>query len=357
MKKTDDLVKKYKRDDRLSFFHYFIYEFGMVFLIVFLNAYGLIAIYNKMLSKNISIPMFSVFIILFILFGCSVSSILVYFTRGRVYSQNILMVCEAAQRVAEGDFSIRLAELPGKTLKTELDILKEDFNKMVSELASIERLRDDFVADVSHEIKTPLSVIQSYAELLQTPGIDDDTKKEYMVRMSEAIHNLSNLVSNILNLNKIENQDIIQKEKFFLDEQIRCAILSFEEKLESKNIEIIAKLDEVVIKSNKTTLELVWNNLLSNAIKFTDDGGKIVVELKENDDEILFLIKDNGCGMSEETQKHIFEKFYQGDSSHSAEGNGLGLALVKRIVDMLDAQIKVESELDNGTEIQIVLHK
>ncbi len=357
MKKKDVSGKKYKRDDRLGFLHNFFYEFVIVFFIVFVNAYGLIFIYNKLLSTNISIPLFSLFIILFILFGCSVCSVLVYFTRSRVYSQNILMVCEAAQRVAEGDFSVRLTEFPEKIMKTELDILKEDFNKMTSELASIERLRDDFVADVSHEIKTPLSVIQSYAELLQTPGIDDETKKEYIVRISEAIHNLSDLVSNILNLNKIENQGIVQKETISLDEQIRCAILGFEEKIDDKNITIVAELDEVVIKSNKTSLELVWNNLLSNAIKFTDNGGEIIVQLKETGNDIVFCIKDNGCGMSQETQKHIFEKFYQGDSSHSVEGNGLGLALVKRIVDILDAKIYVKSELNKGTEIQIVLHK
>lgn len=349
------IKQKYKRDERLSFWNNFLYEFGLIFLIVFFNSYGLIMLYNRLLKENVEVFRFSGYVLLFLLTGCAVSSVLVYFTRARVYSRNIQLICKAAQRVAEGDFSVYIETFPEKMFKNELDILKEDFNKMVRELSSIENIKDDFVADVSHEIKTPLSLIQGYADLLQTPGLSNEKRNEYIQLISQAIHKLNDLVENILRLNKVENKNIIHKEKFFLDEQIRCAIISFEDKIEEKNISLEAELDEVVIKSDRASLELVWNNILSNAIKFTPCGGTISVNLKEKNDCIVATVSDNGCGMDEETQKRIFEKFYQGDSSHSSEGNGLGLALVKKIVDMLDGSVRVRSKVGKGTEFEIVL--
>lgn len=349
------IKQKYKRDERLSFWNNFIYEFGSVFLIVFVNSYGLIMLYTRLLKERVDIPRFSVYVLLFLLTSCAISSVLVYFTRARIYSRNIQLICKAAQRVAEGDFSVRLKTFPEKTIKTEIDILKEDFNKMVRELSSIENIKDDFVADVSHEIKTPLSLIQGYADLLQTPGLSNEKRNEYIQLISQAIHKLNDLVENILRLNKVENKSIIHKEKFFLDEQLRCAIISFEEKIEEKNISLEADLDEVVIKSDRASLELVWNNILSNAIKFTPFGGTVSVKLKEKNEYIVATISDNGCGMDEETQKRIFEKFYQGDSSHSSEGNGLGLALVKKIVDLLDGSVRVRSKPGKGTEFEVVL--
>lgn len=349
------IKQKYKRDERLSFWGNFIYEFGLVFLIVFVNSHGHIMLYNRLIREQIDVYRMSVYMLMFLLVGCTISAVLVYLTRARIYSRNIQLICKAAQRVAEGDFSVHIETFPEKMFKNELDILKEDFNKMVRELSSIENIKDDFVADVSHEIKTPLSLIQGYADLLQTPGLSNEKRSEYIQLISQAIHKLNDLVENILRLNKVENKNIIHKEKFFLDEQIRCAIISFEDKFDEKNISLEAELDEVVIRSDRASLELVWNNILSNAVKFTPCGGIISVSLKEKNDCIVATIKDNGCGMDEETQKRIFEKFYQGDSSHSSEGNGLGLALVKKIVDMLDGSVRVRSKVGKGTEFEVVL--
>ena len=156
-------------------------------------------------------------------------------------------------------------------------------------------------------------------------------------------------------LNKIENQGIIQKEKFSLDEQIRYCILSFEEKLDEKNININVDLDEITIKSDKALLEIVWNNLISNAVKYTPYGGTISIDLKKDKNGIIVRVADNGCGMSRETQKHIFDKFYQGDASHSQEGNGLGLALVKQVINMLDCKIEVKSDIGKGSEFIVVI--
>ena len=299
---------RYKRDERLSFWRSFLYEFNIIFLVIFINGAGLIILQNELVKRELDSYWTFVCILVYLLFSCLVSSILVYITRARIYSRNLQMICKAAQKVAHGDFSVRLDVYKEKTLKNEIDILKEDFNTMVSELASIEKLKDDFVADVSHEIKTPLSIIQGYADLLKTPGISEKERNEYIHLISEAINNLTTLVSNILKLNKIESQEIVQKEKFSLDEQMRYCILSFEDKINDKDIELEVNLDEVIINSDRALLELVWNNLFSNAIKFTKNGGKITLILKNQGNVVIATIRDTGCGMSEETRKNIFGK-------------------------------------------------
>ena len=346
---------RYKRDERLSFWRSFLYEFNMIFLVIFINGAGLIILQNELVKRELDSYWTFVCILVYLLFSCLVSSILVYITRARIYSRNLQMICKAAQKVAHGDFSVKLDVYKEKTAKTEIDILKEDFNTMVSELASIEKLKDDFVADVSHEIKTPLSIIQGYADLLKTPGISEKERNEYIHLISEAINNLTTLVSNILKLNKIESQEIVQKEKFSLDEQMRYCILSFEDKINDKDIELEVNLDEVIINSDRALLELVWNNLFSNAIKFTKNGGKITLVLKNQGNVVIATVRDTGCGMSEDTKKLIFDKFYQGDTSHSQEGNGLGLALVDRVVRLLDGEILVTSTLGEGSEFKVVL--
>ena len=346
---------RYKRDERLSFWRSFLYEFNMIFLVIFINGAGLIILQNELVKRKLDSYWTFVCILVYLLFSCLVSSILVYITRARIYSRNLQMICKAAQKVAHGDFSVRLDVYKEKTAKTEIDILKEDFNTMVSELASIEKLKDDFVADVSHEIKTPLSIIQGYADLLNTPGISEKERNEYIHLISEAINNLTTLVSNILKLNKIESQEIVQKEKFSLDEQMRYCILSFEDKINDKDIELEVNLDEVIINSDRALLELVWNNLFSNAIKFTKNGGKITLVLKNQGNVVIATVRDTGCGMSNDTKKHIFDKFYQGDTSHSQEGNGLGLALVDKVVNLLDGEILVTSTLGDGSEFKVIL--
>lgn len=346
---------RYKRDERLSFWRGVIYEFGMIFLIIFINSIGLIFLYNRLLREHRATEEFPLIIISYLLFVCLVASVLVYITRARIYSRNLQMVCRAAQRVAKGDFSVRLDVVEEKLFKNELDILKEDFNKMVDELTSVEMLRDGFVSDVSHEIKTPLSLIQGYADLLESPGISDEKRAEYIKLISVAVRKLTFLVNNILKLNKIENQGIVKRKKFSLDEQLRNCIIAFEDKIDEKAIIINAHLEEINIKNDEALLEIVWNNLLSNAIKFTDYGGEIIVELKKEDGMRIVKISDNGCGMSQKTKEHIFEKFYQGDSSHLSEGNGLGLALVKQVIEKINGEITVESQEGLGSVFTVML--
>lgn len=348
-------LQRFERDERLSFWRSFFYEFNTVFLIILVNGAGLVAIFNNIALNEYKTYIKYTIIVGYLLFGCLISSALVYLIRARGQTIKMQNICEAAQKVAAGDFSVRLDVYKDKKRKNEFDILKEDFNTMVTELASIEKLKDNFVADVSHEIKTPLSVIQGYADLLQTNGISDEQRSEYIKRISEQINKLTNLVTNILKLNKIESKEIVCKEKFSLDEQMRFCILSLEDLINEKDIEIEVNLDEVEINSDPVLLELVWNNLLSNAVKFTDRGGMICVSLSNQGNVVIATVRDTGCGMSEETCKHIFDKFYQGDTSHSQEGNGLGLALVDRVVTLLDGEILVSSQPNKGSEFKIIL--
>ncbi len=348
-------LQRFERDERLSFWRSFLYEFNMVFLIIFVNGAGLVFLYEKILEEEPETYIKFLCLFLYLLLACFISSVLVYLARARGQTIKMQNICKAAQKVAAGDFSVRLDVYKDKKRKNEIDILKEDFNTMVTELASIEKLKDNFVADVSHEIKTPLSIIQGYADLLQTKGISAEQRSEYIKLISEQINKLTNLVTNILKLNKIETKEIVCREKYSLDEQMRFCILALEDIIAEKDIEIEANLDEVEINSDPVLLELVWNNLFSNAVKFTDNGGKITLSLTNQGNVVIATIKDTGCGMSEETRKHIFDKFYQGDTSHSQEGNGLGLALVDRVVTMLEGEILVSSTVGQGSEFKIIL--
>ena len=292
----------------------FIVEFFAVFFIVALNGSFLVLILVNVIDKGFEKSTIALVGALYLLFSCTVSTILIYFVKGRVYYNKIKMVCDVANRVAKGDLNVRVPIYFNKP-KSETDYLALNFNKMLTEISSLENMRNNFVADVSHEIKTPLSVIQGYADLLQNKNLSAEKRNEYTLRLSEAIATLTNLVTNILKLNKIENQGIIQREKYSLDEQLRYCILSFEDKLEEKKLNINVDLEEIMIKSDKSLLEIVWNNLISNAVKYTNFGGEITVLLKVDGNKTIVKVSDNGCGMSKETQKHCFEKFYQGDSS------------------------------------------
>ena len=242
---------------------------------------------------------------------------------------------DVTNRVAHGDFSVQLKEKKkknGEIKKSEMSMLTHHFNVMVNELDKNKTLKSDFVTNVSHEFKTPLANIKGHAELIKSCS-DKARVDEYCDDIISAVSNLTELTSNILRLSKLENHAILQPNDFRLDEQIRQAIIVLESKWSEKNINLNIDLDEVTIFYDEALFCQVWQNLISNAIKFTEDNGEINIMLKKYDDEAVFTIRDNGIGMSEEVKGHIFDKFYQGDTSRAKEGNGLGLALVKKILD------------------------
>ena len=268
-------------------------------------------------------------------------------------------IVSAGEKITSGDFSVRIEPFGDNYAYESFNSIIDCFNKMAQELGSVETLRTDFIANVSHELKTPLAVIQNYGTMLQASDLPDEKRVEYAKGITDNSRRLAGLITNILNLNKLENQQIFPvSERFDLSEQLCESLLQFEEIWEKKSIDIETEIeDSVYINSDSELLSLVWNNLLSNAFKFTENGGAVSVKLTVDDDYATVKISDTGCGISSETGKHIFEKFYQGDTSHAMQGNGLGLALVKRVVDIMQGEIAVESEIGKGTVFTVRLKR
>ena len=266
-------------------------------------------------------------------------------------------IVHAADRIMRGDLSARVQPLFSVDSMDGFNIVIEYFNKMAGELAGIETLRTDFIANVSHELKTPLAVIQNYGTMLQRPDLPDAKRQEYAKAITDASRRLANLISNILKLNKLENQQIFpEKHIYNLGEQLCECLLSFESAWEDKGLEIDTDIEEdIFVETDSELLTMVWNNLFSNAVKFTEAKGRISLSLKADGDFAVVRITDTGCGISPEVGRHIFEKFYQGDTSHSMQGNGLGLALVKRVVDIVGGNISVESEVGKGSTFTVTI--
>ena len=271
----------------------------------------------------------------------------------------VKQIIVGAEKIMEGDFSVRISEIRGVATDEVFNQIAACFNKMAEELSSIETLRTDFVANVSHEIKTPLTVIQNYATLLSQQYLAEDKRKEYASAIMAATHRLTDLITNILKLNKLENQQIFPDTATYdLGEQLCECLLGFEDLWEEKDIEINTDIaDGIIVKSDREMMNLVWNNLFSNAIKFTGKGGSVVLSLTVENDTAVVTVTDTGCGMPKEVGTHIFDKFYQGDTSHAGVGNGLGLSLVKRIVDITRSEISVSSEVGKGSTFTVKMRR
>ena len=266
-------------------------------------------------------------------------------------------IIAGAEKVMNGDLSVRLE--PVKGAEEGFNAIIDYFNRMVQELSGMETLRTDFIANVSHELKTPLAVIQNYGTMLQQPNLSEEDRKDYARTVTSASQRLASLITNILKLNKLENQQIYpKKERFDLGEQLCECLLGFESAWEAKNLEIETDIaDGVTVESDPELLSLVWNNLFSNAIKFTEDGGTVGLRLYTENNHAVVEVSDTGCGISPEIGAHIFEKFYQGDTSHATQGNGLGLALVKRVVDIVGGEIGVNSAPGQGSTFTVKIKK
>ncbi|MDR0886730.1 MAG: HAMP domain-containing histidine kinase [Clostridiales Family XIII bacterium] len=349
---------KHTKDQRITAGTVSLKQFFVIFLtVLFICAnYHIIYItyWETEPGKQDSLPgvMFGL-----VLLVSLVGTFLIGLLKNIYFDKPILTISDAAQKVSNGDFSIRIPAHRKDGKKDYVEVLIEDFNKMTEELSTIETLKTDFIANVSHEIKTPLSVIQSYATFIQDDCISADERHEYGETIVAASKKLTELVTNILKLNKLENQEIQQiSEPYALDEQLRECVLNYEELWEKKNITLVGDdISRVTVNYDRTLLELVWNNLISNAIKFTGEGGSITLTLKSENGYSIVSIHDTGCGMSEETVLHVFDRFYQGDSSHSFEGNGLGLALAQKVITLIDGEIDIDSCLDVGTTITVKL--
>lgn len=268
-------------------------------------------------------------------------------------------ITQAAEQIMAGDFSVRISPLRELGVDPQFNDIVDCFNKMAQELGSVETLRTDFVANVSHEMKTPLAVMQNYGTLLQQPDLSEETRIEYAKAITDSSRRMADMMTNILKLNRLENQQIYpQTTEYDLGEQLCECLLQYENVWEQSNIEIETDIEENVrVRADAELLSLVWNNLFSNAFKFTEPGGTVSLTLSATDHHAIVQVKDTGCGMSPEVGAHIFEKFYQGDTSHATQGNGLGLALVKRVVDIMQGEISVESAKGVGTTFTVKIRR
>lgn len=255
---------------------------------------------------------------------------------------------DALQKISECDFSVRIKDGP---LMAGLRIA-ENFNEMAEKLASVETLREDFVSNFSHEFKTPIVSISGFAKLLKDANLTPEERNEYLEVIIDESNRLVRLSESVLMLSRLDSATVVN-EKFLLDEQIRQCMLLFANACEAKKIEMDADLESITLENDKRIISQIWVNLLSNAVKFTPEGGKISVSTRCKDNYAVVTVKDNGCGMDEETQKNIFNKFYQGDRSHSTEGNGLGLSVVKKICDLLKIQLEVQSKQGEGSAFTV----
>ncbi|MFQ6772859.1 MAG: sensor histidine kinase [Clostridia bacterium] len=338
--------------------HPSIFGFFLFFLTIGLTSTMSIFVYY-FATKHTHKTIFVVLAVLGIIaVGAMLCTIFDMVRRRNMIDGPVQLILNATERIAAGDFSVKLMPMHEYIKYDEYDLIFQNINTMTAELSKNEILKNDFISNVSHEIKTPLSVIQNYARVLQSDKLSKENRDEYLKGLVTQTKKLSDLISNILKLNKLENQKIVPEiEEIDLAELLRTCTLSFEELFESKNIKLNCNIDEMKITSSASLLEIVFNNLISNAIKFTDREGKISISLKSEGDYAVVRVKDSGCGISQEVGEHIFDKFYQGDSSHSNEGNGLGLAMVKKVIDLIGGEISVESKVGVGSTFIIKLKK
>lgn len=264
--------------------------------------------------------------------------------------RQVKRILAGVDAITRGDFSVRIAPFHKESPFNQYDEIIDGINRMAAELESTESMKKDFISNVSHEIKTPLANISAYCEILQDPTLSEEERNERFSMVLKSVRNLSSLVSNILKLNKLENQEISShRREFDLSARVADVFLSFVDECEEKGIGLSAEIkDDVIVSSDPDLLDIVWNNLMANAVKFTPKGGTISVTLRENEKSVEVAVRDSGCGIAPQSIPHIFERFYQGDTSHRTEGNGLGLSLVKRVMEITGSTITVESREGRG---------
>ncbi|WP_455716320.1 HAMP domain-containing sensor histidine kinase [Anaerosporobacter sp.] len=293
-------------------------------------------------------------IIMATLMICIIIGSILMFSATKAISKPIKYISSVTKEVSKGNFDVHI----DYESDDEIGTLAKNFNLMIIELQNMEYLRKDFISNVSHEFKTPISSIQGFVEMLKNKDLPADKRDTYLDIIIEETERLSKLSSNMLRISRLDNQSIPNKiTEFALDEQIRKIIVLLEDKWTQKNIELDINLEKVKFKGDEDLVGQIWINIIENAIKFSEIGGKIYIQSKDMEEEVVVKISDTGIGISEESKKRVFEKFYQGDTTHSKKGNGLGLAIVKRIIEICNGQIYIEDCVGGGTTFVIRLPK
>lgn len=333
-------------------------SFFMIFALTVSNVLAggiMMILYQTPLKDRLGITPLKLTIIVLIFSYVSSSALSIVINRN-VFTP-LRKLTKLTKQVSDGNYNINTEGITNIfTERTDLGTLVESFEDMTQELSSTEIFRNDFIHNFSHEFKTPIISIRGFANQLYKGDLTPEQQKEFAKIILDESEHLANMSSNVLLLSKLESQEIVSdKENFSLDEQLRTCMLLMEEQWSAKNITIDMDLDEIEYYQNKDLLYHVWMNLFSNAVKFTGEGGTISVKCHPANDAIYIAVSDNGIGMDDATRNHIFEKFYQGDSSHATAGNGLGLSLVKRIIEMMGGRISVESTLNKGSTFIVSL--
>ncbi len=345
--------RRYKLNLKLTFF---------VFLILFLSNVAVIALLVLLYLFGVLKAWGAAPIVIGIIaLGASVLvSTAAYALFARLFFRPLNELIAATKRVTAGDFTVQVKEIAPNTLRAihqgEINMLIRSFNEMTRELASVEMFRKDFISNFSHEFKTPILSIRGFARQLKRGNLSEQQKEEFAKIIADETEYLADMSANVLLLTKLETQKIVtDRRPFSLDEQLRDCMLLMESQWTDKQLDVVMMLESVTYNQNPELLSHVWKNLLSNAIKFTPAGGSITVSCKKENAGVFVSIADTGVGMSGETMSHMFEKFYQGDLSHASAGNGLGLSLAARVVELCGGEIRCESQPGEGTTFFVSL--
>ena len=299
--------------------------------------------------KDFETSILAIFVLLYILFTALIFFIIDYIRRNIIIQKPLKDILDATNLISKGEFDIKLKPRHNYNNYDELDKIMININKMAIGLRNDEILKNDFISNFSHEIKTPIAIMNGYINLLKRNEMSKEERDEYIDKLYNSSINLSNLISNILKLNKLVNSEI-ELNYVNLSNVLENVIISYDELINNKKINFDIDMDDRLIKyTNESFIQLIFSNLISNAIKFSKYEGIVEIKLKNKNDYIEFMVKDNGLGMSKDTIIHIFNRFYQGDTSHKTEGNGLGLSMVKKAIDRLGYKISIESEEEKGS--------
>ncbi|MGH1324856.1 envelope stress sensor histidine kinase HitS [Bacillus pretiosus] len=268
----------------------------------------------------------------------------------------IWTIIEPIQKITKGDFSVKIRN--EEKYDGEIGVLVKSINDMTDELNAMEKMRQEFVSNVSHEIQSPLTSIKGFARALQDDNLSEEKRKHYLTIIETETTRLSKLSQNLLKLTLLEAEEYTpERVAYRLDQQLKQIVLNSEPLWDKKEIELALDLEKVHIIADQESMSQVWINLIHNSIKFTPIGGTITIQLKEYETLVEVRIRDSGIGISEEQKQHIFERFYKADSSRNRTygGSGLGLAIVKKVLDLHQGEIKVESKEGNGTEFIVCI--
>ena len=327
----------------------------IIFILMLLTSVFTVALYALLLLLFPSLKDFNTTLTMVSsLIACTAigTAVAAFFTKWVLLPLNEMI--HATKRISKGDFKVHIQETFHE--RSDFGILQRSFNHMASDLDGIEMFRNDFINNFSHEFKTPIVSIQGFAHQLKAGGLTPEEEREYISIIADESDRLVKMATNILLLSKLENQAIVtDKTEFWLDEQIRTCLVLLEKQWSSKDIELNLELDEVKYYFNENMLAQVWLNLFGNAIKFTPKGGTVFCSLSSDSKNITVTVRDTGIGMSEETKRHIFDRFYQGDTSHTGDGNGIGLNIVSRILILCGGEITVDSEAEKGSTFTVTL--